>query len=336
VRRVTPPAALLLVAGLAGALLSACSTGRPAAAPGGPVDLASVTLHVGDQKAGSKALLAAAGKLTGTPYRIEWSSFTSGPPLLEAINAGSVDIGGVGNAPPVFAAAGQAGFHAVAASNASTKGSAIVVPADSPIRTPQDLRGKRIAVAKGSSGHDLLLAVLRKTGLSLGDVQVRYLAPPDALAAFTSGAVDAWSIWDPYTAQIQDSAHARILLDGESYTNGLSFQVAGDAALADPGRAAAIRDYLGRLAVATAWAQRHPQEWARAWASETGLPVSATSIAVGRRDITYVAIDESVIGAEQQVADHFADAGLIPRPVRMADYLDPRFNDAVTQAVRKG
>jgi sulfonate transport system substrate-binding protein len=327
-RRLVPLAALVLLTACAG-------TDKPAASAG-PVDLSTVTLHVGDQKAGAKALLSAAGKLDGIPYRIEWSSFTSGPPLLEAINAGSVDIGGVGNAPPVFAAAGQAGFHAVAASNASTRGSAIVVPENSPIRTPQDLRGKKIAVAKGSSGHDLVISVLRKEGIDLKDVQVRYLAPPDALAAFTSGAVDAWSIWDPYTAQIQDSAHARILLDGGRYTNGLSFQVAGDQALDDAGRSAAIKDYLARLAAATAWAQAHQQEWARAWARETGLPLSATTIAVQRRDITYVPIDQGVIDAEQQVADHFADAALIPARVHMADYLDPRFNAAVIAAIPKG
>jgi sulfonate transport system substrate-binding protein len=328
------PILAVLVPALALAAAAGC-TKKTEPAAGGPVNLSAVTLHVGDQKAGSKALLAAAGRLAGTPYKIEWSSFTSGPPLLEAINAGSVDIGGVGNAPPVFAAAGQASFHAVAATNSSTRGSAIVVPADSAIRTPEDLRGKRIAVAKGSSGHDLLLAVLNRTGIKLSEVRVDYLAPPDALAAFTSGAVDAWSIWDPYTAQIQDSAHARILLDGGPYTNGLSFQVAGDGALADPGRAAAIRDYLSRLAAATAWAQNHPDDWARAWAAQTGLPLSATQLAVSRRTIAYVPIDDAVISAEQSVADHFADAGLIPNHVTMGDFLDPRFNDAVTAALPK-
>ncbi|MGY2061787.1 ABC transporter substrate-binding protein, partial [Nocardia gipuzkoensis] len=144
----------------------------------GTVDLSQVTLRLGDQKGtGLQALLDAAGELKSTPYKIEWSQYSSGPPMLEAINSGAVDFGGVGNAPPVFAAAAKSSIKIVSGYGAGTAGQGIVVPKDSPLRGPADLRGKKIAVAKGSSAHYHLLSVLNKNGLSFADVEPQYLQP---------------------------------------------------------------------------------------------------------------------------------------------------------------
>ncbi|WP_169944776.1 ABC transporter substrate-binding protein [Microbispora sp. H11081] len=324
--------AALLIALTAG---TACASPERSA-PGGQDGAASgrVTLRVGDQKAGSQALLKAAGLLDGTSYAITWAQFTSGPPLLEAVNAGAVDIGGVGNTPPVFAAASGSKIKIVAAHRQSAKASAILVPPGSAITSPAQLKGRKIAVAKGSSAHYHLLAVLKREGLSFADIQPQYLQPADALAAFSSGTVDAWAIWDPFTSQAVIEHKARLLADGEGVVNGLGFQVAAPAALDDAGKRAAVGDYLTRLAKARIWAATHLDEWAKVWARETGLPVEVTNAAAANAVATPVVIDDSVVSSQQEIADAFTAEGLIPGTVVFSQFVDDRFNDVVGKAQR--
>ncbi|MFI6206122.1 ABC transporter substrate-binding protein [Streptomyces sp. NPDC051041] len=326
-RRRLVPAALLLPLAL---LLTACG-GNPAAtaSPGDGTDgRGSVTLTVGDQKGGSEAVLRAAGELKDLDYRIEWSTFTSGPPLLEAVNAGAVDIGGVGNTPPVFAAGAGSRISVVAAWHGTSAGDAVLVPNGSPLREPAELKGRSVAVAQGSSAHYQLVASLEKAGLGLGDVEVEYLQPADALAAFTSGKVDAWAVWDPYTSQVLKAKQGRVLTTGEGVTNGLTFQVAAPSALRDEKKAAAVEDYLERLRRAYAWVYGHQEEWAKVWAEDTGLPEDVALAAVKRTYATRiaVAVDEPLIASEQEIADTFAELELIPRKVDFGDFTDTRFN----------
>lgn len=297
-------------------------------------DPAKVTLKVGDQKGGSQALLEAAGLLANTPYKIEWSTFTSGPPLLEAANAGAVDIGAVGNTPPIFSAAAKAKVSIVLAGQHTGPGDALLVPGDSPIHSPNELRGKTIAVAKGSSAHGQLLNVLIKTGLSVNDVKISYLQPSDAYAAFTEHRVDAWAIWDPYTSQALLEAKARSLIDGSSGTaNGYSFQVASRAALADGGKSAAIEDYLVRIAKAQKWSDSHKDEWSKAWSKVTGLKPNVAKASVDDGATLPIPLDDKVIASEQQLADQFTDAKLVPGKVHFADYVDTRY-EAKTGSTR--
>jgi sulfonate transport system substrate-binding protein len=295
----------------------------------GSVDLSKVTLRVGDQKAGSQALLQAAGGLAGVKYRITWSQFTSGPPLLEAANAGAIDLGAVGNTPPIFAAAAGSKIKIVAAGSQNLQAQAVLVPRNSPIRTIADLKGKKVALAKGSSAHALLLGVLKKAGVGFGDIQPEYLQPADALSAFSGGKVDAWSIWDPYTAQAQAQTGARILVWGNGFGTNYNFNVAAAKALKDRAKVAAIRDYLSRLERATLWASNHPDEWARTWSAQIGLPLAVTKVAAHRRITKPVPVDDTMIAGEQPLADAFSDAKLIPGRLKIADFVDRRFNDIV-------
>ncbi|WP_182875726.1 ABC transporter substrate-binding protein [Microbispora sp. H10670] len=325
--------AVLLIALTAGT--AACAPAGQDAAAGKPGEAQGrVTLRVGDQKAGSEAILKAAGLLGGTSYTIAWSQFTSGPPLLEAVNAGAVDIGGVGNTPPVFAAASGSKIKVVSAYRQSAKGSAILVPGGSAITSTAQLKGRKIAVAKGSSAHYHLLAVLKKAGLSFKDIQPQYLQPADALAAFSSGTVDAWAIWDPFSSQARIQHGARLLVDGAGIVNGLGFQVAAPAAIEDTGKRAAIADFLSRLAKARVWAAAHLDEWAKVWARETGLPAEVANAAVANAVATPVEIDDSVVSSEQEIADAFGAEGLIPGTVTFSQFVDDRFNDVVGKAAR--
>ncbi|PZG14447.1 ABC transporter substrate-binding protein [Nonomuraea aridisoli] len=315
--------ALALAVVLACAAACGGSGGAAGAADGG-----RVTLRVGDQKGtGMQALLEASGQLENLPYEIEWSQFTSGPPMLEAVNAGSLDLGTVGNAPPVFAAAAGSKITIIGVSEKGLGGQAVVVPSGSAITTVAALKGKKIAVAKGSSANFHLLAVLKKNGLSFTDVSPQYLQPSDALAALSTGRVDAWAIWDPYTAQAQHQIGARILADATGYANGFEFQIAATDALDEPARAKALGDFVARVRRAHTWANDHPTQWGEVYARLTGLPQDVIAMAVPRNRYTDLELDADVIAREQQVADAFAEAGLIPGTVRIADITDPRYNE---------
>ncbi|MER5886487.1 ABC transporter substrate-binding protein [Streptomyces sp. NPDC001941] len=338
-RRRTLTAALLLPLSLLASACTVSSAAEDASGGAGSVDgKGALTLNVGDQKGGSEAVLRAAGELDDLTYKVKWSTFTSGPPLLEAVNAGAVDIGGVGNTPPVFAAGADSKITVVAATHGSSAGEAILVPKDSPLKDPRELKGKRVAVAQGSSAHFQLLASLKKAGLELADIKVSLLQPADALAAFTSGKVDAWAVWDPYTSQVLRSGKGRILTDGQGVTNGLSFYVAAPAALADKKKSAALGDFVQRLRRAQDWVFAHPEEWAKVWAKETGLPYEVALDAVKRSSGTRipVALDQAAIDSEQQIADTFAGLKLIPRTFDFADYVDTRFNQSLPPSTTPG
>lgn len=323
-RRVTAAIAVALLL----SVTAACGAGgEEAVRADGSADLSQVTLRVGDQKGtGLRALLTAAGQLNDVKYGVTWAQFTSGPPILEAINAGSLDFGAVGNAPPVFAAAAGARISVVAVAEKGLGGQAVVVPADSPIKTPADLRGKRVAVAKGSSANFHLLAVLKKEGLSFTDIQPQYLQPPDALAALSSGKIDAWAIWDPYTAQAESQTKARVLVDGEGYANGFEFQIAGKDALADPARTAALGDWVTRIRKAHQWANDHPDEWSTVFSELTGLDRAIVGTAIKRSSYRDLRLAGDVVDREQLVADAFSEAKLIPAPVTFGDFVDTRFD----------
>jgi sulfonate transport system substrate-binding protein len=332
----TAGAALLLAGGLA-----ACGGGTPgpaAAAVPAPVsqaDLAKVTLKVGDQKGGSKSLLTAANLLGDVPYKIEWSTFTSGPPLLEAASAGAIDIGAVGNTPPIFAAAAKAKIAVVSAAKGNVASDALLVQQDSPLKDVTGLRGKTIAVAKGSSAHGQILLTLRKAGLTTKDVKLTYLQPSEAYAAFNQHQVDAWATWDPYTSQALLESKARVLTDGTGTSNGYTFEVAGANALGDAGKNSAIRDYVVRLAQAQKWADTHRPEWARAWAKETGLEIAVATKAVEAGPDLPVALDDGLTASEQQLADAFTEDKTLPGKVGFAEFVDRRFGPDLDAARSK-
>ncbi|TCO64876.1 sulfonate transport system substrate-binding protein [Actinocrispum wychmicini] len=309
----------ILVA-VAAVSLAACGTGTSATGD----DLTKVVLKVGDQKGSSKALLTAAG-LDKAPYRIEWSTFTSGPPLLEAASSGAIDIGAVGNTPPIFAAAANAKISVVSSAKGNVTSDAVLVPADSPLRSVQDLRGKNVAVAKGSSAHGQILLTLKAANLSTKDLKLNFLQPADAYAAFTQKRVDAWAIWDPYTSQALQEANARVLVDGTGTANGYSFQVAGRTALADPGKSAGIKDYVTRIAKAEKWADTHHGDWAKAWSADTGLVIKVTTAATDAGPDLPVALDDEVVRSEQRLADAFTDDRTLTSKVDFQAFVDKRY-----------
>ncbi len=248
---------------------------------------------------------------------IKWVDFQFGPPLLEAINVGSVDFGYVGDTPPIFAQAANARIRYVAAVKQEGNTQAIIVRADSPIQTLADLKGKRIAFGKGSSAHNLLVAALEKAGLSWSDIMPAPLAPADATAAFIKGSVDAWSIWDPYLALAEIKENARVIVFDKDVHKPNSFYIAGADFVDNYPRLVAKLNNL--FAAEGAWADQHHDEVAKAQAEATGVDIEAIRRFVGRSIYRVVPIDDEVIQTQQAVADRFARLGLIPKPVKVTD-----------------
>jgi sulfonate transport system substrate-binding protein len=309
---------------------SAASTSSPSASSGS-VDLSAVTLNVGDQKGtGAEAVLSAAGLLNSLPFHVNWSDFTSGPPMLEAMGSGSVDIGGVGDAPPVFAASGGEQVEIVGARQTNGDQDAVLVPKNSPITSIQQLKGKKIAYGSGSSGNYNLLTVLTKAGLTTKDVSLVNLQPALALAAFTSGSVDAWDIWPPYVQQAVAQDGAKVLARGSQYGSPYSYEVASKAAVANPAKAAAIQVYLATLDKAYVWAEKNPDAWGTAWAAATGLPASITDVAATVDSTTPVVINSTITNSEQELVTQFFKAGLIPSQPTMSQYITSQFNSSVS------
>ena len=310
---------------------SSTSSGTTASASASSsTDLSSVTLNVGDQKGtGAEAVLSAAGLLSSLPFHVTWSDFTSGPPMLEAMASGSVDIGGVGDAPPVFAASGGEAVEIVGARQTNGDQDAVLVPKNSPITSIQQLKGKKIAYGSGSSGNYNLLTVLTKAGLTTKDVSLVNLQPALALAAFTSGSVAAWDIWPPYVQQVVAQDGARVLATGAAYGSPYSFEVASKAAVANPDKAAAIKVYLTTLNKAYVWAATHPTAWGAAWGKAAGLPASIMNVAAKTDATTPIAISGATVSSEQNLVNQFFAAGLIPNKVNISDYITEQFNSTV-------
>jgi sulfonate transport system substrate-binding protein len=326
---------VVAVIALLSLLLTGCvsredSSGAQAAPDTVPLsELSGLTLNVGDQKGGTESLLRAAGALDDLPYQVSFSTFTSGPPQIEAATAGKIDFAITGNSPPIFGAASNANIKVVAAYDGGGVGDQVLVHADSPIQSIADLRGKRVAVGKGSSAHGHILGQLQKAGLTPADVTLVFLQPADALSAFTKREADAWAIWDPYTAQAEQQLPVRSIGQARGVTNGYWFGIASDAALADPKRNTALSDLLVRFEKAARWAKDNPQQWAESYAAAVGLDLKVAAVAQGRSLRLPTELDDDVVASEQKLADLFAESEQIPSAPKLADWVDKRYNDAL-------
>jgi sulfonate transport system substrate-binding protein len=288
------------------------------------------TLRVGDQAGtGAQALLTASGLIHRLPFKVQFADFTSGPPMLQALSAGALDVGGVGNAPPVFAAAGGAKLTIVGAYSNNPASAALLVPKGSKITSVTQLKGKKIAVAQGSSADYHIIYELKQAGLSPKDVTLEYLQPAQALAAFSSGSVDAWDVWSPFIEQAVAQSHGRIIANGDGERSNFSYVVASDSAIHDSSTAKELTTYLKTLSQAHRWANQHPAAWATTWAAATGLPDSVMTVAAKDDTQTPVPVDAKIKSAEQAVVDAFSEAGLIPRHYSFAPFTSAAFNATV-------
>lgn len=284
---------------------------------------AQTTLKVGDQQLQTRGILEASGQLKDVPYKIEWFNFPAAQPLGEALNAGAIDVGGLGDAPLIFAYAAGARIRAVSATRSVPVDLAILVSASSPIRDAADLKGKRIATTRGSIGHYLAVATLERAHLKLSDVTWAFMQPADAKAALASGTVDAWSTWDPYVALAESRDHDRSIANGVGVSSGLSFEAATDEAIRT--KHAEIADFVQRVAAGQRWALAHPDEVAAIQSRVTGLPADVLKTVYQRAQLQPVAIDSSLIAEQQRTADLYHRADVIKTRIDVAPGFNQQF-----------
>jgi sulfonate transport system substrate-binding protein len=291
---------------------------------------AQTTLRVGDQKGNAQAVMDAAGVLKDVPYKIEWKEFPAAAPLLEALGAGAIETGLVGDAPFTFAAAANVPVKAIGAVRQSQEGLAILVPRESKIQRFEDLRGKKIATGRGSIGHQLILAAIESRGWSPSDVQIVFLAPSDAKVAYSQGSVDAWSTWEPYVSQEEVLFQSRRVMTGEGITPGIGFQVASPDAIRD--KRPELEDFLRRLTAARAWSLTNVNAYAESWGRLMGIPPAVPLNWLSRAKIRIAPIDDGVVADEQKTIDLYFRAGLIKQKLDAAGIVDRSFSDAIGKA----
>ena len=247
---------------------------------------------------------------------VKWVEFSSGPPMMEAMNVGSVDYGAVGDSPPVFAQAAGAAI-VYAAGQPITNGQAILVPANSAIRSITDLKGKRVGFTKGSSAHNIVVQALEKAGLTYADITPVYLTPPDAGPAFANGSIDAWSIWDPYFAIGETRQNGRTLVNASDITKSNSFYIANRDFAKSHGPV--LQQIIDVTSSAAKWAESHRDEVAKSLSAITGIPLDIQTVAANRSSFAVDPITDDIIATQQGVADRFFKLGLIPRQIAIRD-----------------
>lgn len=307
-----------LLQGAAAAGLAALIAGPAAAQNAAEVPK---ELRIGYQKYGSLVILKARGaldqRLAEKGVSVKWTEFPFGPPLLEAINVGSIDVGSVGEAPPIFAQAAGADLVYIGNEPPAPGAEALVVPKDSPIHSVAALKGRKIGVAKGSNANYLLIRLLDKAGLKFADVSVVYLAPADARAAFESGRIDAWSIWDPFLAATEKQLGARVLADGRGAVANHQFYLSSRP-YADK-YPEIVRIFIDEIARADQWSRQNPKEVARLIAPLIGVELPIAELAVARLTFGIQPVTDEVLAQQQKVADAFSELKLVPRPIRVAE-----------------
>ncbi|RYF74776.1 MAG: sulfonate ABC transporter substrate-binding protein [Comamonadaceae bacterium] len=278
------------------------------------------TLRVGNQK-GALSVLKGRGtlekRLAPLGVAVTWTEFNAGPVQLEALNVGSIDFGDVGEAPPIFAQAAGAPLAYVAATVPRPGAEAVLVPKDSAIRSVADLKGKKVALNKGSNVHYFIVKLVEKAGLRYGDLNVVFLAPPDARAAFEKGSVDAWVIWDPFLAAAELALGARVLADGTGVVGNRGYYFSSLPYVAK--HADVLKLVVEEIDRLDQWAVANKSAYAGELATLWGLPKPVADLSVSRAAYGTGPITRAILGEQQRIADTFYELKLIPKKINLLE-----------------
>jgi sulfonate transport system substrate-binding protein len=283
----------------------------------------TVVLRVGDQKGGNRSLLEISGLTKDLPYKIEWSEFPAAAPILEALNAGALDVGYTGDLSFLTVYAAGAPIKAIGGTRSDARTQAILVKGNSPIRSAADLKGKRLAGTRGGWGQFLIDATLEKAGNKIEDATFAPLGPVDAKTALLAGSVDAWAVWEPYISFATLKDGARVVADGQGLTPTITFIVASDTAIA--GKRAAVQDLVQRLNKARLWSLDHLAEYARSTAELTKLPEDVLLQAYTAQRTSLIAIDEDVVKEVQEASDRSTRYGILGKKLDVSKAVDRSF-----------
>jgi NitT/TauT family transport system substrate-binding protein len=286
-----------------------------------------VTLVIGDQNYYNvRASVEASGVLQGAPYTVDWKHFQSAAPVAEGLQTGALDLGFLGDSGFIFLAAKGAPVKLIGVSRQNPDTIALLVPKDSPAKTIQDLKGKKVAYWPGAWSQQLTLRALEKAGLPKDYVEFVKLMPIDAAAALPQGSIDAFPVWEPYISQQQVFSGARPILTARDLMPGLS-SIAANANSIEPKRAA-IADFLHRLQKARAWVQANKETYADLWAKKAGLDPAVSRHWIGQADMTVGPVDASAAADYQGTADFLVETGALPKAFDTKTVIDTSFGKA--------
>ncbi|MED4805828.1 aliphatic sulfonate ABC transporter substrate-binding protein [Bacillus atrophaeus] len=264
--------------------------------------------------------------------KVKWTEFQSGPPQFEGLAADKLDFSQVGNSPVISGQAAGISFKEIGLSQDGLKANGILVKKDSGIHNLKDLKGKKIAVAKGSSGFDFLYKALDQEGLSADDVNIIQLQPDEATSAFENGAVDAWSIWEPYLS-IQTLKHeAKIIANGEStdlYSPGFTLV---RTKFADEYPDEVVR-FLKVYDKAVAWQKKHREEAADLYADIKNLDKEVVKNVLNNTEPLNEVINNDIIKAQQETADFQYRTKAINKKIDVKEVVD---NSFIKKALKEG
>lgn len=282
---------------------------------------AAEELKIGYQKTGLPVIARQQGviekALEAKGVKVSWVEFTAGPPLVEALNVGSINVGWTGDAPPIFGQAAGSAIVYVAALPSNGKGEAIFTKPESGIKSVADLKGRKVGVGKGTSAHNLLVAALEKNGLKFSDIEVIYLSPADAAAAFASDKIEAWAVWDPFYA-IAETRYKPVTLARTSDVLAVSTYFLANRDYAKS-HADTINTTIDALGEAAKWSAANRDKVAAALHEVTGVPLEAQTLAANRSEFGIAKIDDKIIASQQETADRVYRLGLIPKQISIKD-----------------
>lgn len=282
----------------------------------------------GKGEADTRLLFKAAG-ISPESFDLQYNEFSSGHLVVEALNGGSLDYGAMSEIPPIFAAASTIqSFRQIAVVQGDVNNQVVLVPKGSKARSIVDLKGKRVGYVRATTSQYFLIRMLEEVGLGWGDITPVAMTVPDGTAAFSQGALDAWAIFGFPIQRAIATEGARILRTANGILSGNYLVAAHGEALADPEKSRIIGDYLGLVQKAYGWAAANQDEWATIVAKDIGVPRDYVVDQFRRKsaDTELRPVTDAAIASQQQVADVFLKAGLIPKPVDVRPLWDARFN----------
>jgi sulfonate transport system substrate-binding protein len=309
-------AALPALAALLLPLATACGGNASARTDSGKPG--QVTLHIGDQGKSVLTLLTAAGELNNLPYKVEFDQFNSGPLVNQALSAGVVDFGVMGDTPAIFAAAADLPIDVVAASHTVGPGYTLLAKAGSGIHSLADIKGRKVAYSKGTANQGFLIQALATVNLKQQDVTPVDVPLQNVGSLLESGTVDAATVAAQdlvnYTTAHPDAVK---LINGSQVSSGYAFYLANRRAIADPAENSAIKDLVGRIIKATSWARANPDKWIDAYYVKVNKQTPATGKLIWQNsgETRFVALDQTVVSAQQRQADLFLANGQVPGKV---------------------
>jgi sulfonate transport system substrate-binding protein len=310
---------------LAGGVLAGCGArdrqpgatadvAADAAPPPGPALRAAIV----GRGEGDTQLMLNTARIRPEHARLEFSNFASGQLVIEALDGGSLDLGGMSEIPPVFAAASPIhSFRQIAVLHGDVNNQVVLVPRGSAVKSLEDLKGKRVGYIRATTSQYFLIRMLESAGLSWSDITPIPIGVADGLAAFSNGTLDAWAIYGYPIQRLVATDGARVLKTALGFLSGNYIVSAHVDALADPVRVELIRDYLRTVKRGYAWTNAHSDEWAAVISQDIGVPLEYVKDEFKRRSDVYELrpVDARAVASQQAVADVFVKQGLVAKAV---------------------